>query len=183
VKARLALLGYAALIVLGTSVHRPGLLAVGLLTIFVLAGRQWARILRKAGLAILAFNAVVTVSYILIAGLQGTFAIEYVVLINLRVLFLTCLTFLFVARVNVFEALAFSRSLTYLFTLASSQTMTLTQVLTNFRLARKSRTIEPAALGDRYRQNAAAAVLLIDKSLHDATEITRAMRSRGFFDD
>jgi cobalt/nickel transport system permease protein len=170
-------------VVLGTSVHEPSLLAVALGTVLVLAGRQWVGVLRKACLAVLAFNAIVTVSYAAIAGLEGTFSLHYVVLINLRVLFLTCLTFLFVSRVNLFEALAFSRSLTYLFTLACGQAMTLTRVLANFRLALKSRSIDQPGLGDRYRQVATAGVLLLDKSLHDATEITHAMRSRGVFDD
>jgi cobalt/nickel transport system permease protein len=183
VSARIALLGYAAALLLGTSVHHPGLLAVALAAVLVMAGRKWARVLRKASLAVLAFNTIVTVSYAVMAGLEGTFSLHYVVLVNLRVLFLTCLTFLFVARVNLFEALAFSRSLTYLFTLACGQAMTLTRVLVNFRLALKSRSIDQPVLGDRYRQVASAGVLLLDKSLHDATEITHAMRSRGVFDD
>jgi len=181
--ARVALLLYAAAVVLGTTVHEPIVLALALGTVLALAGRQWARIARRAGLAVLVFNAIVTVSYAAVAGLQGSFSLHYVVLINLRVLFLTCLTFLLVARVNLFEALAFSRSLSYLFTLACSQAMTLAQVLMNFRLALRSRSIEAARLGDRYRQTASAGVLLLEKALHNTTEVTQALRSRGFFDD
>ena len=107
-KARVALFAYLAAILLGTMVHDPRWLGLGLLLVLALAGRQWLRILRRAGLAILAFNAIVTASYALLASLKGNFSLDYVVLINLRVLFLTCLTFLFVARVNPFEALAFS---------------------------------------------------------------------------
>jgi len=183
VTAKIALLAYAAAVLLGTSVHNRGLLGVALAAVLVMAGRDWVRILRKASLAVLAFNAVVTVSYAAMTAIEGTFSLPYVVLINLRVLFLTCLTFLFVSRVNLFEAFAFSRSLTYLFTLACGQTMTLTRVLQSFRLALKSRSIDQPALRDRYRQVASAGVLLLDKSLHDATEITHAMRSRGVFDD
>jgi cobalt/nickel transport system permease protein len=183
VSARIALLAYAAAVVVGTSVHKPGLLAIAFAGVLMMAGRNWVRILRKASIAVLAFNAVVTLSYAGISALQGTFAWHYVVLVNLRVVFLTCLTFLFVSRVNLFEALMFSRSLTYLFTLACGQAMTLTRVLRDFRLALRSRSIDQPALGDRYRQVASAGVLLLDKSLHDATEITYAMRSRGVFDD
>jgi cobalt/nickel transport system permease protein len=104
------------------------------------------------------------------------------VLINLRVLFLTSLTFLFVARVNPFEALAFSSGLTYLFILAYSQAMTFRHVLVNFRLAFKSRCIERPTLRDRYRHSAGIGAHLLEKSLHNATEITHVMRSRGFFD-
>jgi hypothetical protein len=159
-RARVALLAYLAAIVLATAVHEIGLLALGLGVVLVLAGRQWLRILRRACIAILFFNLVVTLSYGVIAGLQGTFSLAFVVLVNLRVLLLTCLTFLFVSRVNPFEALAFSRSLTYLFTLAYSQSMAF-----------------------KYRHSASMGVHFLDKSLHRATEITQVMRSRGFFDD
>jgi cobalt/nickel transport system permease protein len=181
-KARIALFAYLAAILLGTAVHDPRWLGLGLLLVLGLAGRQWSGILRRAGLAILAFNAVVTASYAILAGLQGSFSLKYVVLINLRVLLLTCLTFVFAARVNPFQALAFSRGLTYLFTLAYSQAMSFRQVLVNFRFAFKSRCIERPALRDRYRHSAGVGAHLLDKSLHNATEITQVMRSRGFFD-
>jgi cobalt/nickel transport system permease protein len=181
-RVRLALIGYLAGLVVGTSVHQPGLLAAGLALVLVLAGRQWLRILRRAILAVLAFNGVVTASYATLAGLQGNFSLEYVVLVNLRVLLLTTLTFLFVARVNPFRALDFSRSLTFLFTLAYSQAMAFRRVLSDFRLAFQSRCIERAALRDRYRHGAGVGAHLLDKSLHHATEITQVMRSRGFFD-
>lgn len=182
-RARIALLAYLAAIVLATMVHEVGFLALGLGLVLALAGRDWLRILRRACIAILLFNLVVTLSYGVVATLQGTFSIEFVVLVNLRVLLLTSLTFLFVSRVNPFEALAFSRSLTYLFTLAYSQSMAFKQALENFRLAFKSRRIEQVRLRDRYRHSARMGVHFLDKSLHQATEITQVMRSRGFFDD
>jgi cobalt/nickel transport system permease protein len=181
--ARVSLLAYLAAIVLATTVHEIGLLALGLGLVLALAGRHWIRILRRAFLAILLFNLVVSLSYGVIAGIQGTFSLDFLVLVNLRVLLLTCLTFLFVSRVNFFEALAFSRSLTYLFTLAYSQSMAFKQAFENFRLAFKSRRIEQVGLRDRYRHSARTGVHFLDKSLHQATEITQVMRSRGFFDD
>jgi cobalt/nickel transport system permease protein len=129
----------------------------GLGLVLALAGREWLRILRRACLAILLFNLVVTLSYAAIAGVQGRFSLDYVVLVNLRVVLLTCMTFLFVSRVNPFEALAFSRSLTYLFTLAYGQSMAFKQVLDDFRLAFKSRRIEKLGLRDRYRHSARVA--------------------------
>lgn len=182
VRARMALLGYLFAVVLGTSVHDIRFLAAGLGLVLILAGRHWLRILRRAAVAILVFNAVVTVSYAVIAGVRGTFSPEYVALVNLRVLFLTSLTFLFAARVNPFRALSFSESLTYLFTLAYGQAMAFGQVLADFRLAFKSRCIERPRLRDRYRHAAGMAAHLLDKSMNNATEITRVMRSRGFFD-
>jgi cobalt/nickel transport system permease protein len=182
-RARLALLAYLAAVVLVTTVHEIGLLALGLLLVLALAGRGWLRVLRRACLAILFFNLVVTVSYAVVAGIEGNFSLAFVVLVNLRVLLLTCLTFLFVSRANPFEALAFSRSLTYLFTLAYSQSMAFKQAAEDFRLAFRSRRIGEVHLRDRYRHSARTGVHFLDKSLHRATEITQVMRSRGFFDD
>jgi cobalt/nickel transport system permease protein len=182
-RARVALLAYLGAVVLATTVHQIGLLALGLGLVLALAGRSWLRILRRACIAILLFNLVVTVSYGVVAGLQGTFSLEFVVLVNLRVLLLTCLTFLFSSRVNLFEALAFSQSLTYLFTLAYSQSMAFRQAFEDFRLAFKSRRIGEVRLLDRYRHSASTGAHFLDKSLHRATEITQVMRSRGFFDD
>jgi cobalt/nickel transport system permease protein len=182
-RARVALLAYLAAVVLATTLHQIGLLALGLGLVLALAGRSWLRILRRACIAILFFNLIVTVSYSVVAGLQGTFSLQFVVLVNLRVLLLTCMTFLFSSRVNPFEALAFSRSLTYLFTLAYSQSMAFKQALEDFRLAFKSRRIGEVHLRDRYRHSASMGVHFLDQSLHRATEITQVMRSRGFFDD
>jgi len=180
--AKIALLAYLAAVVLGTMVHDIRLLALALLLVLALAGRQWLRILRKACLAVLVFNLVVTASYAVIAGMQGSFSLEYVALVNLRVLLLICLSFLFAARVNPFQALAFSESLTFLFTLSYGQAMSFRRVLLDFRLAFKSRCIERPGLRDRYRHSARVGAHLLDKSMHNATEITRVMRSRGFFD-
>ncbi len=182
-KDRVALLAYVGTILAGTMVHDPGILALGLALVLALAGRYRMQILRKACLAVVFFNIVVSASYTVLAGLAGTFSAHYLALVNLRVLFLTCLTFLFVTRVNPFKALAFSSSLTFLFTLAYGQAMALGQVLTNFRMAFKSRSIAPVRLRDRYQHSAATGGMLLDKALHNATEIGDVMRSRGFADD
>jgi len=183
VNPRVALIGYLSAVVLATLVHDLLLLALGLLALLLLAGRQAWTILRRACLAVLLFNAAVTVAYVVLAELRGDFSLHYVALVNLRVLLLTSLSFFFVARVNPFEALSFSPALSYVLALAYGQIVTLRRVLSEFRLARTSRSLRPARLRDRYRQAASAGALLLDKSMHGATEITYAMRSRGFFDE
>jgi hypothetical protein len=50
-KARVALFAHLAAILLGTTVHDPRWLGLGLLLVLTLAGRQWLRILHRAGLA------------------------------------------------------------------------------------------------------------------------------------
>jgi cobalt/nickel transport system permease protein len=101
---------------------------------------------------------------------------------NLRVYLLTYLTLWLSARVNLFRALDFSRTLVFLLTLAYSQALSLRRVYQEFRLALRSRTIGRLAARDVYRHRASLGGFLLDKSLHEATDIAQALRSRGFFD-
>jgi cobalt/nickel transport system permease protein len=103
--------------------------------------------------------------------------------LNLRVLLITCLTFLFIARVNLFRALDFSPGLTFVLGLAYSQALTFRRAQDDFRLALASRSLKPPRLIDRYRASAAAAAWFIEKALHAATQSSQALRSRGFFND
>jgi cobalt/nickel transport system permease protein len=183
VKERVAVLAYLAAVVVITSWHDLHFLLGGLAVSAVLAGRNALPIGRRSLLAVLAFNAVVTLAYLVVSQLHGSFSLHYVALINLRVLLLTFLTFLLVARVNLFRALAFSRTLLYLVTLAYSQALTLRRVADDFRMALRSRTLGHLARRDVYRHRAALGQFLLSKSLHDAREIAQAMKSRGFFID
>ncbi|RMD82170.1 MAG: ABC transporter permease [Candidatus Dadabacteria bacterium] len=182
-KARLALLGYLAAVVAGTAVHEPAVLAGGLLLVLALAGRKAPAVLLRAGASALPFSAVVSAGYAALAAWRGEPWFEYVVLLNVRVLFLAALTVTVAMRVRLFEALSFSPALTYVLAIAYAQILTLRRLLGEFRLAHRSRSLRPAKLAERYRQSAACAGLLLEKSHQAASEITLGMRSRGFFDD
>jgi cobalt/nickel transport system permease protein len=182
-KDRLMLLAYLAAVLLATSVHRPLWLAAGLALAMLLAGRDLPRILGRAALAILFFNSMVTVSYVVLSLWQGTFSGNYVLLVNLRVFLLTVLTFLLAARFNPFRAFAFSRSLLFLTTLCYSQVLTLRRLYGEFRFAFRSRSIVRPGLRDLYRHGAATAAFFLHKSVSDAGEIAQAMTSRGFGND
>jgi cobalt/nickel transport system permease protein len=182
-KDRLMLLAYLAAVLLATSVHDLRFLAAGLVVAALLAGRRLPRILRRAALAILLFNSMVTVSYIALSLWQGNFWGHYVLLINLRVFLLTTMTFLLAERFNAFRAFAFSPSLLYLTTLCYSQVLTLRRLFGEFRQAFRSRSIVRPGLGDLYRHGAATAAFFLHKSVSDAGEIAQAMSSRGFFND
>jgi cobalt/nickel transport system permease protein len=151
--------------------------------VVLLAGASALRIARKAAMAVLIFNSIVTVSYTAFSLLQGNFSLHYVALVNLRVFSLTYLTFLLGERVNLFRALAFSPTLMYLATLAYSQVVLFRRLFEEFRLASRSRTIDRPRLTDMYRQGGATASYFLTKSMADAASITQAMKSRGFFND
>ncbi|MEJ2720129.1 MAG: ABC transporter permease [bacterium] len=182
-KGTAALLLYIAVMITITLVNHPWILGAGLVALLAAAGRHAPRLARKALLAILLFNSVVTVSYVVVAVVRGAFSPGFVVLVNLRVFLLTFLTFFTFSRINVFEALSFSKSLSYVLTLAASQTVAFRRLFEDFRMAFKSRTARRADARDLYRHGAAAASFFLQKSYQESTEIGEAMRSRGFFDD
>ena len=177
------LLLYLATVIAATLIHDPRWLAVGLALVMLLAGREAGVLLRRAVLSVLAFNTLISLSYLGMAWWHDFSPWQTLLLLNLRVLLLTCLTFLFITRVNLFQALDFSRSLTYVLGLAYSQALTFRRAHDDFRYALASRSLQRPGLLDRYRASAAAVSWFIEKSLHAATQSSQALRSRGFFHD
>lgn len=181
-KDTIILIGYLALIVAITSIHSLAVLGVLLAAAIAVAGARTIRLARRALLAILLFNSIVTVAYTVMASLHDTFDQRYVALINMRVFLLTFLTFLLADTINPFKAFAFSRSLSFLLTVAYSQIVTFRRLLTDFRLAFRSRMLRRPSFRELYRHGAATGSFFISKCFRDSTEITQAMKSRGFFD-
>lgn len=179
---RLALVLYGLAVLTATLVHAQGWLAAGLLLTLALAGGGAWRLLRRVVTTVLAFNLTISLAYLLMAWWQGESPWATLLLINLRVLLLTSLTFLFVERVNLFRALGFSRGLTYLLGLGYSQALTFRRAHEDFRLALASRSLASPGLLDRYRASAAAASWYMEKALATARESAQALKSRGFFD-
>jgi cobalt/nickel transport system permease protein len=180
---RFLLLLYLASIFSATLTHDPVWLGVGLALVLLLAGREAWRLLRRALLAILAFNTLISLGYGLMAWMEDLSPWTTLARINLRVLLLTSLTFLFIARANLFRALDFSKSLTYVLGLAYSQSLTFRRAHEDFRQALQSRSLRRPGLVARYRASAAAASWFLEKSLHAATQSAQALRARGFFHD
>lgn len=180
---RAALFSYLAAVLAVSYLHNPLWLAAGLgLTLFI-CGREAGRILRRALLAVLMFNLIISLSYAVMAWLQNISPWPTLLRLNLRVLLLTMLTFLFITRVNLFRALDFSPGLTYALGLAYSQSLTFRRAHEDFRLALASRSLQRPRLIDRYRASAAAASWFLEKALHAAAQSAQALRSRGFFHD
>jgi cobalt/nickel transport system permease protein len=174
---------YASTAVAITFIHAPAALAGLLLVALIAAGASRWQLLRRALTAILAFNLTVSLGYALVAGLRGEFALDYLVLVNLRVLLLVFLGFWFVKRVNLIQALSFAPSLAWAATLAVGQIHSFRRVIADFRLALQSRSPEPPRLSDRMHSASAQGRDLLDRSVAAAQESALAMRSRGCFDD
>ncbi len=160
----------------------PAWLAAGLGAALILCGRDAGRLLRRALLATVAFSGTVSLAYLAHSWWLGRPPpLGWLLAANLRVLLMALLTFLFIARVNLFQALAFSRRLSFLLVLAVSQSMGLRRTLAEFRLGLHSRSPRPAGIKARYRAAAHAAAWLLDRALANAHESAQAMQSRGMF--
>lgn len=181
-KPKTWLAAYFSTVVALTFVHHPWWLAAALAAALVLSGTGRWRLLRRAILAVLAFNLSISIGYIAMAMWQENFSDMYLLLINLRVLLLVFLGFWFVSRVNLLEVLGFSRSLSFVAALAVGQAAAFSRIIRDFRLAFISRSVA-ATLTDRARHASAQAGHLLDKSICGAAETAMAMRSRGCFDD
>jgi len=174
--------GYLAGLVALSALTEPIWLMLGLVLILALAGRRAGVLLRRAALATLLFSGMVSLAF---AGyslaLDGHLPWPWLLTVNVRVLAMALLTFLFMERVNLFRALAFSRRLSLLLVLAMSQAQSMRRTLVEFRQGLESRQLGEPALQARYRAAARALVWLLDRALANAHESAQALRSRGFF--
>lgn len=182
-KERIALASYLAAVVAATSVHHVPFLLILLAAAILLAGRSAVRTGRRALLAIVLFNSVVTLSYTALSLYRGDFSPRYVMLVNLRVFVVTFLTFLTVDRINLFRALSFSPTLSRIVTLAFGQIVTFRRIFEDFRLALRSRTVARLSAGELLRHGGSTGAWFLRKALDNSEEIARAMKSRGFIGD
>lgn len=179
---RAKFLVWLAAIVAASWLSDAAWLAAGLGLVLLAAGRAAFRLTRRALLAALAFTGTVSLTYAAwFWWQQDALPLDWLVTVNLRVLLMALLTFLFIERTNLFLALGFSRRLSFLLVLAVSQSLALRRTLDEFRQGLDSRALVRVGLRDRYRAAARAAGWLFDRALANAHESARAMQSRGMF--
>ncbi len=182
-KDKLFLLFYAAAVIVVTSYHNIMFLAGFLVVMFVLSGAQFLLLFRKAFFAVVFFNSIISVSYLTVSLIQGHPWAQYIVLINLRVFLLTFMGFFIINRVNLFKALSFSSTMTFILVLAGSQILTFKKIYDDFAFALKSRVIKRAQTKDLHNYISSMICFFLNKSVNNSREVTQAMRSRGFFGD
>ncbi len=180
---RLLFFLYLVTVLLVTTFHGAPFLTGAALTLAVLSGRSFARLLKKTFFALILFNSAVSISYLILSWSRGESFLAPLLLINGRTAILTFTAFLMIDRVNLFAALSFSESLTYLLTLSYSQILTFRRILQELLLSLKSRTITRPGRRDLYRFVSSAVYFFLDRAVRNAREITLAMKSRGFGND
>ncbi len=153
---------------------------ITLVFVAVISGRETARIFKKVILSTAILNLLVSIGYIL-AKKQGY--ITFIVIFNLRVFAITCLTLLFTSKINIFKALSFSKTLSTLLTITYSQIIIFRNTFNEFRLAFKSRAITKPDVNKIHNFIASTSYFFLNKALNSSTEIAQAMKSRGFFND
>ena len=182
-KDRAGLILWLAAVVGLTLVHDPAWLAVAALLWFLLAGREAPRLAGRALLAVLVFNATVSVGYAALALIRGEFSWLYLIRTNLRVWLITACTFLMAKKVNLFAALSFAPGLMMVLLLAHTQIRVFTRLLEDFRLGLRSRSLRRPTPRVLYGHGAATGSFFLSKAVHDAGEIGLAMQARGLFRD
>lgn len=174
---------FVSSVILVTCIHDLTFLLAAAVLIAILSGRSYGRIAKRAFFAVVLFNSVVTLSYIVIMSIGEGVSWHYVILVNTRVFVLTSLTFLTIESVDPFRAVDFSRTLTHLLTLTYSQILTLRRTAGEFKQAFISRSPSRPGLFHLIRHSASVGAYFITRSIHDADDIAQAMKSRGFSGD
>jgi len=180
----LVLFAYLAAVVAMSFIHAPLVLAVLLGLTLIATGRARWRLLRRSIFAGLGVTLCIGGGYAVMSLAQGEFHEVVVLRLTLRVLLLTFLGCWFVSHGNLLRALTFSPALARLAAIAAGQVAVFTTLVRDFRLASTSRSGGlQLTWVQRLRQAAALSAQLMDKAVASAEQNTRALRTRGAFDD
>jgi hypothetical protein len=180
---RLLLSAYLCAVLVATLVHDWRWLLAGLAATLVLGGRRAPRLLRRALRAAAPFALTVSVAYLAMALRRGEPWLGFLLLLNVRVLLLTCLAFLVAERIDLQRVVGHRSAAGYVLVLTTSQLLTFRRLYGDFKLALTSRTPRRVGTLTALRHGAAAGAWFLRKAEHDAAEITLAMTARGFFHD
>jgi cobalt/nickel transport system permease protein len=148
----------------------------------ILARKSCFSLLKKTLKSVIFFNIAVSIGYIIAAHVAGRPWVNYLLLFNLRVFDLTFLTFLLAASINIAQALSFSKTLSFLWTISLSQIYSYQKSFENFMLSLKSRLIKK--MNERAKKEFIASVFgyFFTKALYDSEEKSLALKARGLFD-
>ncbi len=174
---------YGAFVLLVSLLHDPRLLAVALLVVLLVAGRDAGWVLRRAALAVAVFTGVVAGAWVLTSLWRGDDPWPWALRTVLRVLALTSATLLLGRRVRLLDLAAGSRALQTVLVLVLAQMTTLRRTLRDARLALQSRSLVRPGPRVLLRHAGASGGSLLRKARHDLTRTTEAMASRGYFLD
>lgn len=180
---RLGLGGWLLAVVAVTLVHEPMALALALAATLLFSGRACIALLLRAVKLVLPILLVISSGYAVMAWFTGELSIDYLLLVNLRVLLLALLTAWMVRDVRLERALqGFPGALRWL-SIVRSQVTVFRRLAGEYRAAVQSRSTVPPTLAQRYRAGATLGLAALDKAMYNSEALTQGMRSRGALDD
>ena len=150
------------------------------MALFLMLGKSAFVLARRALLLVAFFSFFITLSYSLMLYMQSQPFWNYFLTLNLRSLDMMYLTLLFTARVNIYEALAFSKELSFLLVLSVSKIMTMQRVFADYSDALRSRRVKKPSRDQIYEYLGSAIAGFLDRSIQESKENFEAMKSRGF---
>lgn len=168
-----------ALIAISAIKSYEPLLAV-LIVLLVLSGRSVWLITRKSIMLVALFSLFITLSYSVTLYLQHQPFWHYFLTVNLRSFDMIFLTLLFTSRINIYEAVGFSKDLSFLLVLSVSKIMTMQRSYADYTDALKSRTLRKPTRHQIYEYLGSAIAGFLDKNIRESKENFEAMKSRGF---
>ena len=148
--------------------------------LFLMSGKSAFVFARRALLLVAFFSFFITLSYSLMLYIQDQPFWNYFLTLNLRSLDMMYLTLLFTAKVNIYEAVAFSKELSFLLVLSVSKIMTMQRVFADYSDALRSRRLKKPSIGQIYEYLGSSIAGFLDRSIQESKENFEAMRSRGF---
>lgn len=189
-KDKILLSVYLSLLISVSLVHSYewllGILSLLCITVFILPlkKKEKIKILKRSFSSVFFFGVLVSVPYAIVGFFTGENRLDYLLTINARALDLTLLTFVFLAVMNPFKALDFSKNLSLLLVITSSHALVYSKVLKDFKDAFKSRSTEGRIRGEDFKHYLTRLVVyFFDKSKETSEDIYIAMKSRGFYYD
>ncbi len=181
IKDKIFLIFYILSIIILTAYHKINFLLVILFILFFLSLSEFFKIFKKALFSIIIFNSIVSISYIFLNLLKGKIDWDYLILINLRVFTLTYMTFLFIKKVNIINALSFSKNLSMVLTLSLSQILSFLKLKEDFRYSFKSRVLNKPKRKEIYNFLSSMLFYFFNLAYNNLKEIALSMKSRGFY--
>ena len=182
-KHRVALWSWLAAVVATTLVHAPMVLGAALVLALLASGRGRVRLLWRATRMVAPVLLLLSAGYGMLAWWQGRPVVDYLVLLNLRVVLLALLTAWAVRDIDLDRALAPYPLARRWFAIVRSQVTVFRRLATEYRAAVLSRSTVPPTLRQRYRAGAALGLAALDKAVYNSEALTQGMRSRGALDD
>lgn len=180
---QLALWCWLAAVVVTTLVHAPAVLAVALVLALLVSGGGRARLLWRATRTVAPVLLLLSAGYTVMAWWQGRPLVDYLLLLNLRVMLLALLTAWAVRDIDLDRALAPYPAARRWLSIVRSQVAVFRRMATEYRAAVHSRSTVPPTLRQRYRAGATLGLAALDKAMYNSESLTQGMRSRGALDD